>query len=165
LTILARQGILSGFGAEVQHIIIEAIKHHNRAGLPPDGGDGWFLYAKLLRDADKLDIWRVVTDYYDRKEDERNAAIELDLPDTPGFSSKVAEDLSRKNIVFAKHLHNLNDFKLLQMGWIFDINFGPTMQMIGERHYLEMIRRVLPESEEIDALYALMQQHLADRSK
>jgi len=125
LTILDREGLLAGFDEELQRIIVESIRHHNRAALPCDGGEeGWLLYAKLLRDADKLDIWRVVTDYYNRSNDERNGAIELDLPDTPGFSAEVAEELSRQSIVHTKHLKNLNDFKLLQMGWVFDINFG-----------------------------------------
>jgi len=48
---------------------------------------------------------------------------------------------------------NLNDFKLLQIGWIFDINFDITMQTIKSRRYLEMIRDVLPKSEKIQIIF------------
>jgi hypothetical protein len=111
------------------------------------------FFTKLLRDADKLDIWRVVTDYYHRKNDRRNGAIELDLPNTPGFSEEVYQDLMNRRIVDINHVKNLNDFKLLQIGWIFDINFDTTMQAIKSRRYLELIRDVLPKSEKIQLIF------------
>ncbi len=54
------------------------------------------------------------------------------------------------------HVKNLNDFKLLQVGWIFDINFAPTFRDIRERRYLERIRSVLPESEQIDTVFSVI---------
>jgi len=95
----------------------------------------------------------VVTDYYHQKNGKRNGAIELDLPDTPGFSEEVYQDLMNKRIVDIKHVKNLNDFKLLQIGWIFDINFNITMEAIKSRRYLEMIRDVLPKSEKIQLIF------------
>jgi hypothetical protein len=163
LSVIARNRLLDGFDAEVQLIIIEAVRHHNRADLPQAADQEWFLYAKLLRDADKLDIWRVVTDYYDRVGQERNEAIELDLPDTPELSRQVLDDLAAARIVQVRHLRTLNDFKLLQMGWVYDINFDPTCSRISERRYLEKILRVLPADAAIYKIYRQMQAYLSDR--
>ena len=163
LKIIAREKLLSGIEAEVQQIIIESIRHHNRAALPQQDQAEWFLYARLLRDADKLDIWRVVTKYYQHAQQERNEAIELDLPDTPEISEQVLQDLKERSIVQVQHLRTLNDFKLLQMGWVFDINFTPTCHRIVLRSYLEKIRRVLPAESRIDEIYALMREHLLAR--
>jgi hypothetical protein len=58
-----------------------------------------------------------------------------------------------KRIVDMKHVRNLNDFKLLQTGWIFDINFKPTFNCIKKRRYLEMIREVLPKSKRIKEIF------------
>jgi hypothetical protein len=41
--------------------------------------------------------------------------------------------------VKVESLKTLNDFKLLQMGWVYDINFPRTFQLIRERGYLKMI--------------------------
>jgi hypothetical protein len=49
-------------------------------------------------------------------------------------------------------MRTLNDFKLLQLGWIYDLNFPVTVKIIKERQYLEAIRKSLPASEEIDGL-------------
>ena len=86
----------------------------------------------------------------------KNVTIELDLPDTPGFSEKVYHDLINKKIVNLKNIKNLNDFKLLQIGWIFDINFKPTLYHIKNRRYLEMIRDVLTESKEINEIFDII---------
>jgi putative nucleotidyltransferase with HDIG domain len=163
LEILANHALLDGLTGETREVITEAIRHHNRAHLPSDQDSEWLIYARLLRDADKIDIWRIVTEYYDSPVDERNEAIELDLPDSPDFSEQVLQDLTRHTIVKVEHLHTLNDFKLLQMGWIYDINYLPTCRVIRERCYLERIRRVLPASERIDEITHSMQHYLTER--
>jgi hypothetical protein len=81
----------------------------------------------------------------------------LNLPDTPGISERVYRDLMNKSAVNIKDVKNLNDFKLLQAGWVFDINFQPTRDCIRKRRYLEMIREVLPKCKEIDEIFNILQ--------
>ena len=153
IKIIEKYGVLDSFDDAAKDIAMRAVRYHNRPSLPPDETDTVLLFAKLTRDADKLDIWKVVTDYYHRKEKSRNASVELDLPDTPGFSREVYLCLMQKRIVNIKDVKNLNDFKLLQIGWVFDLNFDATLRRVKERRYLELIRNVLPESREIDDLF------------
>lgn len=162
IKILAKFDVLKLFDKPVQEIILQAIKHHNRPSLPLGKTDQWLFYAKLIRDADKLDIWKVVIDHYYGKEAQRNGAIELDLPDTPGFSEEVYCDLINKQIVDMKNVSNLNDLKLLQLGWIFDINFQPTMDCIKERGYLEMIGGVLPKSKKMNEIFNVVHSSLVN---
>jgi putative nucleotidyltransferase with HDIG domain len=151
--ILKEDDVLKEFSESIQSLIFRTILYHNRAKLPENETETCLFFTKLLRDADKLDIWKVVTDYYHQKNGKRNGAIELDLPDTPEFSEEVYQDLMNKRIVNIKHVKNLNDFKLLQIGWIFDINFDITRQAIKSRRYLELIRDVLPKSEKIELIF------------
>ena len=153
IQILKRNRVLYELNESIKHLIFRTILYHNRAKLPENETEMCLFFTKLLRDADKLDIWRVVTDYYHQKNGRRNGAIELDLPDTPGFSDEVYQDLMNRRIVDIKHVKNLNDFKLLQIGWIFDINFDITMQAIKSRRYLDLIRDVLPKSEKIQLIF------------
>jgi hypothetical protein len=154
---LKKSGVLESFDHHIKDIILRAIQYHNRASLPPELREPCLLYAKLIRDADKLDIWKIATDYYYREGHTKNAAIELDLPDTPGFSEEVYHDLKNRRIVNVMHVKNLNDFKLLQTGWVFDINFQPTLDRFRERSYLSLIRDVLPESKQIDEIFHRIQ--------
>jgi putative nucleotidyltransferase with HDIG domain len=136
-----------------KELIICTIRSHNKPCLPVNESGECLFYTKLLRDADKLDIWRMVTGYYNKRNAKRNDALILDLPDTPGFSEEVYNDLLNKSIVNLKHVRNLNDLKLLQLGWIFDINFKPTAELIRKHRFLEKIRDVLPESKEISEIF------------
>ena len=144
--VIQENAILEGIDSQTTRTIVRAVKCHNRAFLPVrENGRGLF-FMKLLRDADKVDIWRVVTDYYRGAHHERNPAIELNLPDTPGISDAVCGPLMKGEIVEMKDIRTLNDFKLLQIGWIYDVNFRRTFQIVQERGYLEQIRQALPEN-------------------
>ena len=165
VNILKENRVLNRFDDSIQSLILRTISYHNRAVLPEQETDRCLFFSRLLRDADKLDIWRVVTDYYNRNDGTKNGAIELGLPDTAGFSDEIYQDLINKRIVDIKHLKNLNDFKLLQIGWIFDINFVPTFQSIKTRHYLDMIRHALPESEKIEKIFNVIQAYLDEKIK
>jgi hypothetical protein len=146
----------------VKEVILRSIKYHNRPSLPREETAVCLFFSRLLRDADKLDIWKVVTDYYHRKDGKRNGALELGLPDAPGFSGEIYQDLMHKRIAEIRHVKNLNDFKLLQIGWIFDINFEATIDRIQERRYLEMIRDVLPPSKEIKDIFGVVHSFLVE---
>ena len=160
--IIEEFGVFDGFDDEVKDLVTRSISYHNRLSLPPDESGVCLFFSRLLRDADKLDIWKVLTDYYLRKETKRNAAIELGLPDTPGFSEVVYNDLMNRRIVNIGDVKNLNDFKLLQMGWVFDINYRPTLGCVKERRYIEMISSVLPDSKQIDEISDVIRASFSD---
>lgn len=144
--VIRENKILEGIDPNSAETIIHAVQYHNRAVIPHSDNGRRIFFTKLLRDADKVDIWRVVTDYYRDSHESRNQTIELNLPDTPEISDAVCRSLMEGKIVQVGDLRTLNDFKLLQIGWIYDINFLRTFQIVKEREYLEKIREALPET-------------------
>ncbi|MDA3897224.1 MAG: HD domain-containing protein [Desulfobacteraceae bacterium] len=161
--ILTKNKVLNAFEEPIKNLILRIISYHNRASLPDDETKTCLFFAKLLRDADKLDIFRVVTNYYRQKGSHRNEALELDLPDTPEFSDQIIKDLMNKQIVDIKHVKSLNDFKLLQVGWIFDINFDATFSAVRSRRYLDIIQEALPDSKKIQELFEIIQIYLTEK--
>lgn len=158
--IIKENDILNGINETTQSLILRTIAYHNRANLPVKETDKCLLFLKMLRDADKIDIWRVVTNYYYRNGNKRNNSIELDLPDTPEFSKNILEDIIAGRIAKTNDMKTLNDFKALQMSWIFDINFPHTFKIIQERKYLEKIRDTLTNKSSADAIYAMVKSYL-----
>ncbi|MBW2708114.1 MAG: HD domain-containing protein [Deltaproteobacteria bacterium] len=144
--VIGENRILEGIDPGKAKVIIRAVECHNRAALPVGENSRGLLFMKLLRDADKVDIWRVVTDYYRNAHRERNQTIELNLPDEPEISDSVCRSLMKGNIVQMTDIRTLNDFKLLQIGWIYDVNFRRTFQIVKEKGYLGQIRGALPEN-------------------
>lgn len=151
--VLTRNAVLEGIDRKTQGLILRVIGYHNNRTLPQDETADCLFFTKLLRDADKLDIFRVVTDYYRGKAGTRNSSIELGLPDIPDISEAVYADVAAGRIVNMDSLRSFNDFKLLQMAWVYDVNFPRTFQLIRDRGYLEMIRAALPRAEIITGVY------------
>jgi len=158
--ILNNSAVLEGIHRDTQELILRVVRHHNGRTLPENETTDCLFFTKLLRDADKLDIFRVVTDHYRKKHGTRNGSIELDLPDAPNVSEEVCADLKAGRIVKMASLRTLNDFKLLQMAWIYDVNFPRTFQLIRDRGYLEVIRNALPQSETIADIYGTVWAYL-----
>jgi hypothetical protein len=147
---------------ESEHdLVLRAISYHNRMDLPLDETDRCLTFSKMLRDADKLDIWQVFTDYYARQGGASDTTIIHNLPDTPGISDRICADLLAGKTARYGDAKNLNDFKLLQVGWVFDINFAPSVRRIQERDYMGMIRNALPQSGQIAQIFSEVQSYLA----
>lgn len=144
IKIIRDNHILDGLESAAANIIIRTVECHNLAALPEGESERCLFFLKLLRDADKIDIWRVVTEYYQDSGNNRNRTIELDLPNIDRVSVPVYEALMNGKIVQMTDLKTLQDFKLLQISWIFDVNFSKTFQIVRERKYLEAIRAALP---------------------
>jgi len=138
--VLKADRLLEGLHPAAAHIVLRVVATHNRAALPAREEERCLFFLKLLRDADKVDIWRVVTQYYQNAGKCRNRSIELDLPDIDRISPEVYKRLMKGRPVQMADLRTLNDFKLLQIGWIYDVNFPRTFRIVQEKKYLEIIR-------------------------
>ena len=159
--IVEHSQILKDLSADERNIITNGILYHNVHTLPGDLDPRCLFFCKLLRDADKLDIWRIIINYYYKEQDGNSHSIlELGLPDTPGYSTTVLNDLYNSKTSSSSKINNLNDFKLLQIGWVYGINFYPTFQEIKKRNYIEKIASTLPETQELKKVIRHVDNHL-----
>ena len=76
--------------------------------------------------------------------------LELEFPDEPDYSPDVIEKLLRKERIDYKSLKTLNDVKLLQLGWVYDVNFTATLKRIKKRGFLEKLLGFLPQTNDIE---------------
>lgn len=151
LDVLAETHLLEQVGKKEKQSIEKAIEYHGLRELPGDLDGDCLLFSKLIRDADKLDIFYVVTDYYKQyKDDPAGFKLEVELPDEPGYSAEVIEDVLNGRRIDYRYLRTWNDMKLLQLSWVYDVNFTATLRRIKKRRFLEMVISFLPETEDID---------------
>ncbi|MBM3132035.1 MAG: HD domain-containing protein, partial [Chloroflexi bacterium] len=150
---------------EERELILRAVEYHNRAALPQDETERCLLFSRMVRDADKLDIWRVFLDYYAQKGGKADPTVVHFLPDTPGFSDNICKGLLNRRSVNYTEVKNLNDFKLLQIGWVYDLNFAPSFRRLRERKIVEKYCEFLPESKEIDAVFTVVRSYLKKKDR
>jgi HD superfamily phosphohydrolase YqeK len=165
IKVLNQHHVLDRIDGNFKRLIMCSIKYHNRPFLPSDETNECLFYSRLIRDADKLDIWRVVTEYYHRRNGNRNPALELELPETPEISDEVYTAMMNKQIVDIRYVKNINDIKLLQAGWIYDINFYPTFECIRKRQIMESLKNVLPKTKKIKAVFDTIGSFIEDRER
>ncbi len=123
--------------------IVDAIRLHNQKSLQePLSLAGSFFYH-LLRDCDKTDVLAVLRGHY-QSADDRDRYLTLGLSDQPSISPEVLADLHSGRIVDIRHLHTVHDFKLLQIGWIYDIHFEPAYRFILSRQDFQAILATIP---------------------
>jgi hypothetical protein len=61
-------------------------------------------------------------------------------------------------------LKTVNDLKLLQVGWVFDLNFPRTYQIFQQRRYLEKLSEALPQTKTVVKTIALAQRYLLQKA-
>jgi len=160
IDIIKRYELLYKFNDNTKDIIYNSIFFHNKKSIPVDKSKDEVFFMKLIRDADKLDVLNVTTDYYENKNKDYKCAIELDLPDTPDINPKVYKNIINNQIVDFKNVNNLNDFKILQISWIFDINFKPTFKKIKEENYINRLQKTLPKNKKTENILSIASSHL-----
>jgi len=158
--IIKRYAVLDAIEPPVKELILCGVTNHNKKEIPDSIDEDCLLYTRLIRDADKIDILKVITDYYANSARKRNKYMELGLPDTPEISDRVIADLSAGRFVHTTDLKTLNDFKLLQMGWVYDLHFRRTYRIFRERGYVRKLYEVLPHTPEIVTVYIKIEEFL-----
>jgi hypothetical protein len=146
LEVLRSERLLEHLPADERMLIEEAVRFHNLLALPEQFESSTDCYIKLIRDADKLDIWRVFLDYYQLPEEQQASAVGLGFPDLPEVTPDCLDALSAGTIVRLDQARVLNDFKLLQISWVYDLNFATTRRLLLEREYLPKLAATLPDT-------------------
>jgi hypothetical protein len=160
---LIREKILHKLPEDEQGIVIEAVKFHNAFSVPKKENEDMLFFIRMVRDADKLDIWRVFLEYYESPTESKASAVGLGLPDLPEYSIDVLSYIYKKEIVSLGTIKTLNDFKLLQLSWIFDLNYKPAFRLLSDRDYIGRIIAKLPSTEEIQRLSLFLTEFVRQR--
>lgn len=161
---LERAGVLAGLPEEERNLITMSIEYHNLRDLPGKLPERPALFARLIRDADKLDILQVFTGSLERKEAAPNPLLNSGLPDTPGYSPVLIRNLLQGELCNYSDMKNFNDRKLLMLSWIYDINFPWTLAEIRRNGHVEKILDSLPGTEEIRRVGERLHIFMASRS-
>ena len=144
IDVLKETAVLDSLPADEKTMIIEAIRFHNAPVLPGNKPPSSMVFMHLIRDADKLDIWKIFADCY-RNHQRVEPAIVQHLPDLPVWREKIVNAIIEKRVAKFQDMKSLNDFKLLQLSWVFDLHFSETLRQAKKRGDLFAIARSLPD--------------------
>lgn len=157
---LEAERVLNDLLPDEQQIILDCVKYHNAFKIPEGIQAEVVPFLKLIRDADKLDIWRVFIEYYNMSAEDRISAITLGLPDVPKISTSVVDHVKQRKIVPLAMVRTLNDFRLMQLSWIFDISYTEALRLVVRREYVRQIASFLPDTEDVKEIVRFLSELL-----
>ena len=115
-------------------IILNSIKYHNKYEIPSDLDEKNTLFAKLIRDADKIDILylRVIGE------------LKTEVDDNP-INETIYNTLMNKKSIDRKDLKTKTDRLGVSLGFIFDINYKESFSILKEKNYMNLVIDVFEE--------------------
>ena len=125
---------------------LDAVLFHNRREVP-DGLDALTRTAAYtVRDADKLDIFRVLEERVATTDWRNDCAAFWNLPVRAAPNPAVLDAIRNGRAVDYQDIRTLADFVLIQVGWMVSgLEYATTRRLAAQRKHLDFRRRFLHE--------------------
>jgi hypothetical protein len=162
--VIATENLLASLPPDEQELILDAVRFHNAYVIPEGLDTNKKFFLKMIRDADKLDIWRVFAEQFSMDRSERASAADLGLPDLPAYSDSLLTCLHDKKQATLSGLKTLNDFKIMQLTWVYDLNFAVSHRILSDSGHLDNIIALLPQDDTIAEAVSVLRSHIKDKS-
>lgn len=148
LKVLYEDGLIDKFidTDEYDDIIKKAVYNHNKAKIDEDVKGEALLFSKIIRDADKLDIYRVMN------EDEMIDIFWYKDFQNQEMSEALFEEFVKERFVNYKHIHNNADQILAFYSYLFDFNYPFCLKIISDKKYLESFYNRVVETFKSDSI-------------
>ena len=150
--IIQQSEFYQGLSAEVQLIILKSVENHNKLKLPKLDSEQQTLFARLLRDADKLDIYDSSYRFFKEKYGIQ-PNVTADLTNSTEVSEKILKSIMAGKTAAVEDMKSMNDYKLLLISMAFDLNFKYTFRIMSEKQYILKIYETLPKRDQIIDVY------------
>ncbi len=160
---IVRENFLEGLPGEEKSLILRAVKYHNAYAIPKVDRRA-VLFLKLLRDADKLNIWKVMLDYFAQPPKNRATAAGLGLPEGREVSAEIIPVVLENRVVPISLVKNLKDYRVLLLSWVFGINFKTTFRLFFRRRYARALKDSLPRDSEVQKAVLHMERFARSRT-
>ena len=147
---------VKGEGEQWKDSILKAVLYHNRRDLPKEIEDPLFTFtshlhlvslaAHAVRDADKLDIFRVLEDQVEHTDWKGDSRAFWNLAISASPNPVVVECIEKGRPVDYQNIKSLSDFVLIQVGWMISgLHFATARRLCRERNHLVFRRKFLHE--------------------
>jgi len=160
---LIQEKVLQKLTEDEQRLITRTVKFHGALVIPKALDEMTVFFLELIRDADKLDIFRVFIEFYEAPEEEKATATAHGKPDTPEYSKELLLKIYDRKIAPYSKVKNQNDFRLMKLSWIYDMHFSGTFRLLHERGYVNRLAQKLPQTDDILKAVAEINQYISER--
>ena len=112
-----------------------AIRFHNKLSIPDSLEDKEMTFCKIIRDADKTDIFRVLTEI---PEGEREFGFEADIKGQ-GANENVMRCVYEHRCVPREYPLSMFDVHMAHCCMAFELNYSKTVELVRSQGYLDSL--------------------------
>lgn len=141
---LNSERLLDGVPAEQCALILHAVQYHNKKDLPRVLTAHEEKHLRLIRDADRLDIFFICWDSIKTGHihDHPEIIMNIDFYGEP--TPAVIEQFERGERIDYRRMKSTADRFVLQLSWMHDLSYAATKRLVRERRIIEKFAEVLP---------------------
>lgn len=144
----------------IQKKILSAIILHNKLTLPHDLPAEYKGLCQIIRDADKLDIIRVMAENFTHNLPEKEG-VTLNAKDEPLlYSRHILNQAIKKQPINYLDIIYVNDFKILICAWIFSLYYKESIKLLKKQGNIQIILATLPKTKEIEEYTVFIEKSL-----
>ena len=129
-------------------IIYKAILNHNKFSIEEGLTEKELLHSKIIRDADKLDNFRVKET--ERLEDTFPGIYNKDTINYESISDNVFNDFMNAKLIKLSDRKTQIDYWICILAFVFDLNFKESLEYVKNKNYMNiLIDRIECKNEDI----------------
>ncbi len=141
---LESENLLDGVPDKERARILSAVQYHNKKDMPSGLPASEEKHLRLIRDADRLDIfficWDSIKTGHIHEHPEILLNIDFNGPPTPA----VLDRFERGDKIDYRGMKSMADRFVLQLSWMHDLSYASTRRLVRERGILDKFIDVMP---------------------
>ncbi len=132
--------------------IYDAIKYHNKYDIPDNLSEHNKTLCKVIRDADKLDLFYLLSEGFIEEHEEAQL-----------ISDKVKSDFENKKSIKRIDAKNGNDLILLHLAFIFDLNYKYSFEYLHNRKLISRYFELIKNKELFKPYFDMAEKYIEER--
>lgn len=149
--------------APERELVLNVIHYHNKKDIPSQLPEASLRLLKLVRDADRLDIYRVVLEAFESGDLFKHPEIQMGLSTDHAASPDVVAKVLAKESVPYTIMRTLGDRLLLQVSWLFLMSSRTAIELFHERKVLRGFKKIMPDEPTVKPVFEFAAAYLRER--
>lgn len=141
---LEDENLLDDVSNEARALILRAVQYHNKKELPDWLSAPEEKLLRLIRDADRLDIFFICWDSIKTGHIHDHPEIIMGIDFNGPPTDAVLDQFERGGKISYSNMKSMADRFILQLSWMHDLSYATSKRLVLERNVLEKFIDVLP---------------------
>ncbi len=160
--VINSNNLFEGIDLNESQIILDAVHYHNSLQIPENLSSKSKSFTNLTRDADKIDIFFMLTNCIENNTLESHQDLLWNLP-MEGPNPIIVEKLLNNSNALYSEIKSGTDVCLLQLCWLYEMNYNSSLVKINENKTVELLATIMPKSLEVEKCVKHISQYIKHR--